>query len=452
MIMTTNKPVSIDMIWKLIERTFTEVIPRYVYNRDFDPSVDPFHLYYKPSGRRSCSYMKPSGKRTVYDVQEPCYDEDGYSHDGRFRFRSHVDNPEDFPNGHLVATCRMHEPIAIHPEEVDILEFDDARFFKAIGEVLNIDLEQKFEFDDLKSYALIGHYQPVPGRKFPVYWLASPNRVIRKSFVQQLALDQKTPAIVIIPTGIFLKSELCELLERFGHFCVDLAKILDIDENGRFVANTSLYQVLGNDLAGGPSAVAPPSYALERKGAQWLLRFDGNETMVNHSTGMDYIARLLQSPDMSYLCTDLDRMVRGVPTSKKSQSVEPGLNEDVVDNQDEIMDEEALRQTHERYIELQMELEDAEMCNDIGRGDEIRLEMDTLMDLMKKAMGAGGRSRKFDNETEKSRKGVGNAIRRTLKAITEGSAEAGAHLTLSIEIGRDLVYRPNSEIVWNVDY
>jgi len=451
MIMTTNKPVSIDMIWKLIERTFTEVIPRYVYNRDFDPSVDPFHLYYKPSGRRSCSYMKPSGKRTVYDVQEPCYDEDGYSHDGRFRFRSHVDNPEDFPNGHLVATCRMHEPIAIHPEEVDILEFDDARFFKAIGEVLNIDLEQKFEFDDLKSYALIGHYQPVPGRKFPVYWLASPNRVIRKSFVQQLALDQKTPAIVIIPTGIFLKSELCELLERFGHFCVDLAKILDIDENGRFVANTSLYQVLGNDLAGGPSAVAPPSYALERKGAQWLLRFDGNETMVKHLMGMDYIARLLESPDNIYLCTDLERKVQGTP-SGKPRSAESGSFDEASEAADEIMDNEALRQVYARHHELQIDLEDAQACNDSGRGEEIQREIEELMDFLKQATSVDGKSRKFVREIEKCRVRVYKVISRAIQEIESHNPKASTWLRNNVRTGTSICHIGVEGFDWKIDY
>ena len=78
-----------------------------------------------------------------------------------------------------------------------------------------------------------------------------------------------------------------------------------------------------------------------------------------------------------------------------------------------------------RIDELRHELDDAEACADLERAARARIELDTLLDELRRASGLGGRARSFSDDAERARVSVHKAIKRALRMIAEVDPELG---------------------------
>lgn len=180
-------------------------------------------------------------------------------------------------------------------------------------------------------------------------------------------------------------------------------------------------------------------YAYEWLGDTWRLVFDGQETFIDDKKGARLLAILLCNPNKNIYCLDLQAQERSNPIIKANEF------EDVV------ADPEAIKAYKEKLSECREELEDAEHCNDYGRIDSARQQVDFITEHLLKLEGFNGRTRTFSTNAEKARKSVRKNISDLIKSQAMSRLPAvQQHLTNSISYGKFICYAPEKEIDWNV--
>ena len=136
-----------------------------------------------------------------------------------------------------------------------------------------------------------------------------------------------------------------------------------------------------------------------------------------HSVGMDYLMTLLAHPDVEIsavsLASEHTMSCRGRPGRAPCSMPAPR------------------RATGSASTSCASELDDAEACADLERAARARLELDAVLDELRRASGLGGRSRSFGDDAERARVSVHKAIKRALRMITEVDPVLGADLALA---------------------
>lgn len=103
-----------------------------------------------------------------------------------------------------------------------------------------------------------------------------------------------------------------------------------------------------------------------------------------------------------------------------------------------------------RVRELQEELAEAEDMNDIGRAEQLRDEMDRLVESLSNALGLGGRSRRLGDLAERARSTVTWRIRHAIRRVEQAHPTLGRHLSNSVRTGLFSCYRPERGIAWRI--
>lgn len=195
----------------------------------------------------------------------------------------------------------------------------------------------------------------------------------------------------------------------------------------------------------GPIAVAsvPDSRGIlrnsfRRRGAAWLVRFEGGEDFVLLSSrGASYLYELITHPNVAMSAAQLMYAVTRNPALR------------TLDAGEERVDREARMGLRVRFTELEEGIREAQSAGDEGREEQLSEERTKLMAELRRVFGPGGRPRRLDGEAGRVRKAVGNAITRAIDEIRKYEPYLAAHLDSPyLQRGRNLQYSPPDGLTW----
>lgn len=174
---------------------------------------------------------------------------------------------------------------------------------------------------------------------------------------------------------------------------------------------------------------------IRREGKGWLVQIGDRRAYVSDRVGLAYLHELLTHPG------------RHIPALTLAGS---GRNTGEYAPY-ELLDRQARQAYADRASELTEELAEAEANADIGRAEQLRAEMDALVDQLEQATGLGGQPRLFADQGERARTAVRKAITRALDEIEASDAGIAEALRSSITTGSYCSYTPDQRhaIVWS---
>lgn len=197
-------------------------------------------------------------------------------------------------------------------------------------------------------------------------------------------------------------------------------------------------------------AVREREATLSRQGAVWTIGFRGQSYGVSHLRGLGDLHYLVHHPHVDVHITELDAAGAEPTAFRAGRDEAYGVRRDRGDA-GEMLDERARREYRARLRELRIDLEDAERCNDLGRADRLRAELEAVEAQIRGAIGLGGRSRRAASGHERLRVAVSKRIRLAIRRISDVCPEVGEHLRKSIRTGTHCAYAPapGEELDWN---
>jgi len=161
-----------------------------------------------------------------------------------------------------------------------------------------------------------------------------------------------------------------------------------------------------------------------RDGRVWRIRHGDRAAVVPHNVGMEYLAKLIEHPDVEIAAVEL---------ASRHAVGGGGPSEPVLDAR-------AKAEYRRRIEELRGEVDDAEACADLERAAKARFELDRFVEELARATGFGGRSRSFAGNAERARTSVHKAIKRALALITEVDPALGQEIGGHVVTGMRCVY------------
>lgn len=183
-----------------------------------------------------------------------------------------------------------------------------------------------------------------------------------------------------------------------------------------------------------PSSMQNPAdlATFRHVGSLWQMTFLEHTVHLPRAKGFQDIATLLARPGVELHCSELMGHVEGVTGA------------------DPIIDTEAKAQYERRIHELEADLARAEENNDHGQSEQIRAELDALLEHLNQALGLGGRSRKLGAPAERARSAVTQRIRAAIKKIDAVHRGLAEHLERSLKTGTFCSYAPEKAPDWRL--
>lgn len=172
--------------------------------------------------------------------------------------------------------------------------------------------------------------------------------------------------------------------------------------------------------------------ALHREGDYWTLVYGEATSRLKDTKGLRYLSALLRHPGKEFHALELIRLE--APGSSWDAPVDDGL---------EVLDPQAKAAYRRRLTELRGEIDDADACNDLGRAERARSELETLTQRLAEAVGLGGRDRRTSSATERARSTVTQRIRSAIQKIGEGHPTLADGLSRRVRTGTVCVYEPD---------
>jgi TolB-like protein/Tfp pilus assembly protein PilF len=192
----------------------------------------------------------------------------------------------------------------------------------------------------------------------------------------------------------------------------------------------------GEYITGGQAPVRMPgmddthSYLFQQNGKLRVISYMGVTAQLPDSKGCADIAALLAEPGKHFHSSDFTGMV--------------------AEHGQEVIDAKAKKEYAEKIRSLQEDISHADRNNDIGRLQKLEEEYDALLQHLGAAIGADGKSRKFQRSTDKARSAVTQRIKSAIKKIAEVHPVLGNHLERTIKTGVYCAYLPEQETDWRV--
>jgi uncharacterized membrane protein len=210
---------------------------------------------------------------------------------------------------------------------------------------------------------------------------------------------------------------------------------------------------LRNDPAAQRSARGPNVF--HKEGEYWSITYDGGEAIrVRDARGLSYIALLLRQPGQELHAIDIVRAyagtapveIQGHEESKWRPDRVDGLRLGAPGDSGEMLDAQARLAYRRRLDDLRSELEEAQACNDSGRAERMRHEIDCLTQELAHAIGLGGRIRRAGSQAERARVSVTRAITFALKRIESCHPALWHHFSRTIKTGTFCAYVPDPRV------
>lgn len=177
------------------------------------------------------------------------------------------------------------------------------------------------------------------------------------------------------------------------------------------------------------TAHRPRDAMLQPRAGGWRVVVDGRSTLLPNLVGFGYLSHLVAQPRRHVEALDL--VSGGVIRSASAHMVADGP---------------ALASYRRRARELTELIERPGLPT--ATAEAYHLELDTLTEAIRAAVGLGGRTRSFPHNGERARTAVRKAIVRAVSLIEEAEPELGHHLHSSVETGATCCYSPAPG--WNI--
>lgn len=178
---------------------------------------------------------------------------------------------------------------------------------------------------------------------------------------------------------------------------------------------------------------------LRRTSAEaWRVASPHGTATVADSLGTAQLARLLAEPGREVAANELAGMdAAPVPVAHDLGAA---------------LDARAKREYRRRIDELQDDMDEAESDHDPERAARARLELDALVQELRRAVGLDGRDRPSGSGAERARVNVTRSLKRAVAAIAEQVPDLGAHLDRSLRTGRFCSYSPEpaTALTWEI--
>jgi ElaB/YqjD/DUF883 family membrane-anchored ribosome-binding protein len=260
--------------------------------------------------------------------------------------------------------------------------------------------------------------------------------------IRRLLVEFSAGFLLLMPTQPVLDSTIRNQLEQHQSSVLSLNEIVAWGASGFVAAPT--WETHRNAYVAKHHAdrmvAAPPAYALQRQGDFWIVRFDGQQTILKDTVGMAYITELVAQPHEKVFAPDLLAAVSGHAAVSETSSAGPQT------------DKQTLDEVKQKYLDAQAELEEAERNNDLAAQERLQRELDGLTDYLKTVKGFNGRTREASDEADKIRRAMTQAIGRVQDSLgAEGKLPAAAqHLRNAIKTGLFMSYEPEEELHWSL--
>jgi tetratricopeptide (TPR) repeat protein len=195
------------------------------------------------------------------------------------------------------------------------------------------------------------------------------------------------------------------------------------------------------ELPGQPLPSATPLVRrarLRRTRGEWECGYEGATFHLAHMVGLQHLARLLAAAGAEVHVLQL-----ASPTGDRLREPQ---------SRHALLDAKAKTAYRERITDLRQELQEAEDNNDFERAGRIRVELDLIVDELRRAAGLGGRSRTATDDAERARVAVRKAITTALDRLAEHDTAFAQHLRIHVRTGIYCRYEtdPTNPIEWNV--
>src|SRR5207302_450392 len=164
-----------------------------------------------------------------------------------------------------------------------------------------------------------------------------------------------------------------------------------------------------------------------REGEYWTLAFNGEVARLRASRGLLLLSRLMELPGREVHVLDLAELRAGGDA----------------DRAEAVLDTTARRAFRDRIVELEADLNEADLFGDIERSARDRAELDAVVEELARATGLGGRDRRTASDSERARVAATRAIRSALERISQALPELGRHLRHSVRTGTYCAYAPD---------
>jgi len=161
----------------------------------------------------------------------------------------------------------------------------------------------------------------------------------------------------------------------------------------------------------------------------WQMEYEGKKILLPEVKGFIDIAELVANPEKEVHCAELMGSV-------------------LTESAEILIDETAKKQYQHRILEIQQELDEAEMNNDSAVSLRLQEEYDNLLSHLSSSLGLRNKSRNSGNPVEKARSAITWRIRNAIRKIENAHPELGKHLKISLKTGTFCSYKPEKPVTW----
>lgn len=168
------------------------------------------------------------------------------------------------------------------------------------------------------------------------------------------------------------------------------------------------------------------------------ITFGGRQTCLRRSRGLEILAQLLAREGDTVHVFELGP--HPCPAAERT-------------NAGALLDRKAKDAYHTRYIQIVDRLEDVQSRGDERAAAALRCEMDALACELSRAIGLGGRDRRFPSPVERARIRVTVALMRAVRRIAEEDPLLADHFAARLRTGAMCMYKPDptARVPWTVE-
>ena len=180
------------------------------------------------------------------------------------------------------------------------------------------------------------------------------------------------------------------------------------------------------------------------QGEYWMIRFQGQTTILKATRGLHCLAVLLRNPGCEFHVRELLAYPLDASTlaaaAVHGRHVMGRLCAGI-----SLLDAQAKAECKCRLNELRQDLSEAERFNDSQRKTEAQNDIQAIADYLASAVGLGGRNRRASSDAERARCAVTKCIKKAMQKIGEAMPSLGYHLAARIKTGYFCSYNPHPE-------
>jgi class 3 adenylate cyclase len=227
-------------------------------------------------------------------------------------------------------------------------------------------------------------------------------------------------------------------------------KLDDLIQKSNELARQLTHQgALEGVVESGSTPLASATILLRKDGDFWTVGYGATVSRIRDVKGMSFLARLLQQPHQAMHVLDLSRDELTLAQSPEDPSgithelAVEGLRFSGLGDAGEMLDAQAKASYKHRLDELREELEEATELGHTERVVEIKDEIESLAQELKRAVGLRGRDRRAASASERARINVTRAIRSAIERIAANNAQLGRLLSTSVRTGTFCSYVPH---------